>query len=80
MESVWSEPGEKGSYSYCATIDKTKMQRMIKCLGEINIFEKFLKKALLHPSNKKKILFHKSYLREELIFKKLFSWLDHTYK
>ncbi len=54
MESVWSEPGEKGSYSYCATIDKTKMQRMIKCLGEINIFGKFLKKALLHPSNKKK--------------------------
>ncbi len=29
------------------------MQRMIKCLGEINIFEKCIKKALLHPSNKK---------------------------
>ncbi len=30
------------------------MQRMIKCLGEINIFEKCIKKALLHPSKKKK--------------------------
>ncbi len=47
------------------------MQRMIKCLGEINIFEKCLKKALLHPSNKKKILFSQELPKRGIHFQKI---------